>query len=175
LYETKAGWLGVCCRDVAAARVFLRLLGVEAPAALTKLVNGEPAPAGADLAAALEASMLTRTAHEWLVTLREARVPVEIVNEAPVDLIMHEPDALKSGMIAEYAHPIYGLLRVVGNQIRFSNAHSEATAPVSGLPPPMLGEHTREILGEIGYSLAEIEDMERAGVLHTAKIKQTDH
>jgi crotonobetainyl-CoA:carnitine CoA-transferase CaiB-like acyl-CoA transferase len=174
LYETKAGWVCVCCPDVAAARALLRLLGVEPPAALAKLVNCEPAPAGAELAAVLEAAMLTRTAQEWMVLLREARVPAEIVNEAPVDFMLHEPDALKSGMIAEYSHPVYGLLRVVGNQIRFSNKRSEARAPVSDLPPPMLGQHTREILGEMGYSLPEIEDMERAGVLHTAKVNQTN-
>jgi crotonobetainyl-CoA:carnitine CoA-transferase CaiB-like acyl-CoA transferase len=174
LYKAKTGWICVCCPDEAAARMFLRLLGVEPPASLAKLVNCAAAAPGAELPAVLEALMLTRTADEWLVRLREAHVPAEIANEAPVDFTLHEPDALKSGMIAEYTHPIYGLLRVVGNQIRFSDAKLEATAPVSDLPPPLLGQHTGEILREIGYSLPEIENMERDGVVNSAKISQSD-
>jgi crotonobetainyl-CoA:carnitine CoA-transferase CaiB-like acyl-CoA transferase len=168
LYETKAGWLCVCCPDEAAAHRFLRLFDIAALAALTKIVNCEQTPEGAELAAALEARMLTRTAQEWLALLHEAQVPAEIVNEAPVDFTLHDPDALSSGMIAEYEHPTYGLLRVVGNQIRFSG-DSKAAAPLSALPPPLLGQHTREILGEIGYSASEIERLENSGVVITTK------
>jgi crotonobetainyl-CoA:carnitine CoA-transferase CaiB-like acyl-CoA transferase len=170
LYETKSGWLCVCCPDEIAARSFLRVLGVKPPIDLVKLMDCMPAAAGQRLSAMVESMILTRTADEWLALLRDARVPAEIASQAPIDFVLHEPAALKSGMIAQYNHPLYGLLRVVGNQIRLSNGRSETPAPVSALPPPLLGQHTREILAGIGYSLTEIESMERGGVVKSANV-----
>lgn len=167
LYETRAGWLCVCCADDAAAQRFLRLLGIAPPDHHSSLVACERTPDLEQLACAIQQRMAARTAEEWIAALREAGVPAEAVSETPVDFALHEPRSLRSGAVAEYSHPTYGMLRVVGNQIRFSNAQSKPPAPLSKLPPPLLGQHTREILAEIGYESPEIERLETGGVVKT--------
>jgi formyl-CoA transferase/CoA:oxalate CoA-transferase len=60
-------------------------------------------------------------------------------------------------MIVQIEHPALGLARSIGNPIKFSQT------PVSyRLPPPMLGEHTKEILRGLGYSEEEVREISDA-------------
>jgi crotonobetainyl-CoA:carnitine CoA-transferase CaiB-like acyl-CoA transferase len=170
LYKTRTGWLCVCCADEAQAGRLLRLLSIASCGNLAGMVECKPAPQAAQIAAEIETRMLTGTAEEWLPILRDSRVPAEIASETPVDFSLHEPQALCSGSIAQYTHPTYGMLRVVGNQIRFSTADSKAAATVSELPPPLLGQHTREVLAELGYAPAEIQRLEDDRVVKTTPV-----
>jgi crotonobetainyl-CoA:carnitine CoA-transferase CaiB-like acyl-CoA transferase len=64
------------------------------------------------------------------------------------------------GMMTELEHPITGEHRVVGPIVRMSR-----TPTVAAKPSPPLGHHSREILSEAGYSVAEIDEMVAAGVI----------
>jgi crotonobetainyl-CoA:carnitine CoA-transferase CaiB-like acyl-CoA transferase len=84
-----------------------------------------------------------------------------MVRDTPTDEVLHDPQALRSGAVAEFTHPVYGSLRVVGNLIRLSNV----PAGERQLPPPLVGEHTREILDELGYAPGETAALEDGGVV----------
>jgi formyl-CoA transferase len=63
-------------------------------------------------------------------------------------------------MVAETEHPVMGTVRTPGQPAKFSR-----TRPGSARPAPRLGEHTREILAGLGLPDADIDELEKAGVV----------
>lgn len=77
-----------------------------------------------------------------------------------IDEVVNDPQIAARGMIIEQQHPAIGPVRLANLPFRFSDAD---TSP--GPAAPMLGQHNREIVRGLGYSDADIEAMERDGVL----------
>jgi crotonobetainyl-CoA:carnitine CoA-transferase CaiB-like acyl-CoA transferase len=63
-------------------------------------------------------------------------------------------------MLAEFEHPSSGTIKVTGISVRMSSTPGSIR-----LPPPLVGEHTEEILAELGYSAEEIRGFRGAGVI----------
>ena len=80
-----------------------------------------------------------------------------------LQLIQH-PHVLAMEILEEYGHPKAGRLRQSRAAARFSQ-----TPPAIRRGAPALGEHTDQVLGEIGYSTAEIADLRAAGAFGAAK------
>ncbi len=86
--------------------------------------------------------------------------------EIPVDtkggeLAFFDADNERLGLVAEYEHPILGTMRQFGSLIDFS----ETPGKIHG-PPPLVGEHTREILEWLGYTGAEMDALKADGVVY---------
>jgi len=100
----------------------------------------------------------TRSTGAWIEQLQEHGVPCTPVNT--VEEIVEDPHIEARGMIAEAEHPEHGTFKMAANPVNFSTLETDRCDP-----PPTLGEHTDEVLAELGYSWREIEELDERGVL----------
>ena len=98
---------------------------------------------------------------------RGAQIPVGVcyVNVSQVSrqggqAALYDADAERLGLVAEYEHPLLGTLRQFGETVHFSDTPGQIVGPA-----PRVGEHSREILAEIGVDDAEIDDLKDRGVV----------
>jgi formyl-CoA transferase len=73
--------------------------------------------------------------------------------------IAEEPSLRKTGTVVEVDHPKRGKYLSVGNPIKMSDSPTEVKRS------PLLGEHTEEVLAELGYGKSAIEDLRKAGAI----------
>jgi len=91
-------------------------------------------------------------ARTWLEKLAEANIPAAPINS--VSEAINDAQTIARGLIVQLEHPAIGTAKSIANPIRFSGT------PVSyRLPPPLLGEHTGEILKSLGYTAEEVKSM----------------
>ncbi|HTR59962.1 MAG TPA: CoA transferase [Casimicrobiaceae bacterium] len=112
------------------------------------------------LAALMEVVLVARGKDEWIAAFDAAGVPVGPVHSLG-EALTH-PQTLARGMVVDLTHPEAGPTRALGCPVHFS-----ATPPRIDRPAPLLGEHTREVLRESGYSDAEVDALAAEGVVAT--------
>ena len=98
---------------------------------------------------ALCAIFETAPASEWLSRLTAADIPASVIHT--VGEAVNDPQALARGLIVEIEHPTLDAVRSIANPVRLSS-----TPVVYRRPPPLLGEHSVEILQSLDYSGEEI-------------------
>ncbi len=101
------------------------------------------------LAAELTAAFRRRPAADWLARLEAEGIPAGAVNT--LDGVFADPQVAAREMVLELDHPTAGRHRVLGIPVKLSGTPGRVRTPA-----PRLGEHTEEVLRELGYSPEEI-------------------
>ena len=96
----------------------------------------------AELIPLLEPIMKTRHKADWLAALEAAKVPCGPINNLAE--VFADPQVRQRGMVTHWKHPLKDDLRLVSSPLKLS-----ATPVRTDHPPPLLGQHTDEVLGDL--------------------------
>lgn len=111
-----------------------------------------------DLLPAVREIIRRKTTNEWLSELRKVGIPCGRMNTAAEAL--SDPHVIERGMIVELEHPALGWVKSLATPVHLSDAPL-----VYHRHPPTLGEHSGEVLTELGYSPQAIRQLRREGVI----------
>jgi crotonobetainyl-CoA:carnitine CoA-transferase CaiB-like acyl-CoA transferase len=120
--------------------------------------NGDRVERRAELRPTLAQRFAERSTAAWGTALDAADVPWGAIADVATALASPEAAALEA--VVDVEHPVLGAVRQVGSPLRFADTPGSIRAA-----PPLLGEHTDEVLAEIGYTPAEIEVLRDGGVV----------
>ncbi len=110
-----------------------------------------------ELTKILEEKLAEKTIKEWEAILDKAGVangPILYIDE-----VFQDPQVLHQKMLLEMDHPTVGKMKTLGFPVKLSRTPGQLK-----LSPPLKGQHTEEVLKDLGYNLQEIEAMRTEGV-----------
>lgn len=111
----------------------------------------------------------TRPRSEWIRRMNEAKVPVSPVYD--VGEALSDPQSEARNPVWSVEHSTLGEIPLVANALR----HMSRTPAEPSGPPPLLGEHTREVLSEtLGLSDEELEELEKSGAIFAERFGDTN-
>jgi crotonobetainyl-CoA:carnitine CoA-transferase CaiB-like acyl-CoA transferase len=156
VYQCLSGWLAVACAS-------------EAQTAALRSATGVPPSADADpeaLAAALTDAFFGAPAADWIGRLRGKGVPCEVVREdAWLAEFLLDDDNVKAGRSLEIEHPLHGRARAIGALVHLR----DRPVPAGGRSP-LLGEHSADVVRELGFGESEVAQLLADGTLRMTPV-----
>jgi formyl-CoA transferase len=149
-YRTADGYINVAASGEGMWQRLCKAIGREELLARPEFA-GQPARARnrAQLNAELNSALAKKKSAEWVDALNEAGVPCGPIYA--MDQVFADPQVQHIQAAAEVRHPELGRFRVVNQAVKLSR-----TPATMASSTPELGEHTDEVLAELGYAAAEI-------------------
>jgi crotonobetainyl-CoA:carnitine CoA-transferase CaiB-like acyl-CoA transferase len=159
-FKTADGDMILACGNDNLFRKFCAVAGCPELAADARFTsNGKRVENRAELTRLLDDIVRRRTTRDWVEALEAAGVPNGPINS--IAQVFAEPQAIARGLKMEMPHPSAGKVALVRSPMRFSETPLEHR-----LPPPLLGEHTDEVLrGWLGRSDAQIAQLRADGAI----------
>ncbi|HEY1596657.1 MAG TPA: CaiB/BaiF CoA-transferase family protein [Thermoleophilaceae bacterium] len=157
-FPTADGWIAIAAPNDGLWTKLCEVLGVPELATDERFAtNAVRVENRATLVPLLEERLAAKTAEEWLAALEDAGVPAGKIRSVPDAL----QAAAEAGLAAttRVPHPTAGEVELVNSPITVESGLRATVAP------PLLGQHTAEVLKELGLDDAEIERLANAGVV----------
>lgn len=111
-----------------------------------------------ELVGIIQERLLTKTASEWVEALEAAGIPAGPIND--FEQVYKDPQVLHRKMLVEAEHPVAGRIKMTGIPVKLSGTPGQIRTA-----PPLLGQHTEEVLISLGYSTEQIAEFRNSGTL----------
>jgi crotonobetainyl-CoA:carnitine CoA-transferase CaiB-like acyl-CoA transferase len=111
-----------------------------------------------ELESLLESIFANDTAEGWVRKISSAGVPCCQINK--LNQVFSDPQVLSRRMVTEVEHQKAGKIKQLGIPYRFANYDFEISRP-----PPLMGEHSEEILASLDYSKEKVAELKRQGII----------
>jgi crotonobetainyl-CoA:carnitine CoA-transferase CaiB-like acyl-CoA transferase len=161
-YETQDGYVCVLVYNDKQWRAFFELIGRPELTADPRFASQEARSKEFEAAYGLVAAeMKKRTTAQWIAALEKADIPVQRMNSL-ADIVA-DPHLAAIGYFRQVEHPTEGRIKSMAVPSEWSDS-----APAYRRHAPRLGEHTREVLREAGYTESEIDAMVECGAARVA-------
>ena len=148
LYQAADGWIAIAARDEAMARRLIGVLGIGRTVTAARSAWG---PAEGE---AIAAAIRERRQAELLEALARAEVWAEPCCVAGEKQNLTDPDLKRLGAVVTTQHPQFGSVAQIGQLVRLSAARAD-----SAKHAPLPGEHTGELLAELGLKDPEVREL----------------
>jgi crotonobetainyl-CoA:carnitine CoA-transferase CaiB-like acyl-CoA transferase len=158
-FETADGYVNVGAADGRLLRSLCEVIGlpwIPADPRFDSLANRSANRA--ELNALVGERLQTQTTAAWVTALNEAGVPCGPVYR--MDEVFADPQVEHLAMTQPVTHPVLGRLDIVRNAVRMTDA-----PPAVRAPSPDVGDHTDEVLDELGFPPAQVEQLRAKGVI----------
>jgi crotonobetainyl-CoA:carnitine CoA-transferase CaiB-like acyl-CoA transferase len=156
-FRASDGWLTIGGANQANWERLARVLGAPEWLADERFrTNADRMNNLADLTPLINEKLKRRPVREWIAALEAEGVPCGPINS--IADMAADPQTAAREMVVELEHPRAGRTRALGLPIKLSASPGKVTRAA-----PLFGQHTREVLGEYGFSPQEIENLVRSG------------
>jgi len=160
VFKVKDGYVALAIGNDLQWKKFCELAGVKELAENPKFeTNPKRVENRKELIKILDKLMLEKRGKEWIKLCRDNGIPCGPINT--IDKVFNDPQVLNRGMVVEVDHPTAGKIKLAGIPMKFSRTPAFVKSP-----PPLLGEHTNEVLSNLlGYSKEEILNLRKEQVI----------